>query len=216
MLHLVRLSSIADVCGYIGDGLLQLKQNPISLYVPDMDWGVIHERMGSSNFFAHLIPAKKEHSDGGPDAETPIDSVRNIVLRILEITLEDFSPEIPLTSYGLDSLSAQRLVAMIRPYVHVTQLQLLADMSFNDILTRISTSEPTDVSNASQPKFVDWITSKDPIVLLNEGEGIPIFLIPGASGTPDVFTDIAERLSSPVYGVHIRPESPDTLPDLAN
>ena len=88
-------------------------------------------------------------------------------------------------------------------------------MTFDDIMTRASSSTPIVGKDISQPRFVDWMNSKEPLVQLRGGEGTPIYLIPGSSGTPDVFTDIAEQLSTPVYGVHIIPESPDTLPGLA-
>lgn len=210
--------SSRDLCRFIQDGLRKLKDGAFSLYVPDMNWHSIRNRMGVSPFFAHLVPQDTGPHADSVQASSPSESVLQVLLNALELSVEDFSPEVPLTAYGLDSLSAQRVVSMLRPLVRITQLQLLADMTFNDIITRINSSPPATVEMSPESFSIDWeeVASSDKLIVkLRDGDGVPIFLIPGTSGRVDIFTHISDEFTSPVYGIQMTSTTPETLPKLA-
>ena len=130
------------LCRYIEDGLLKLNTKPFWLYIPDYDWNLVHKHMGSSFLYDHLVTKTAEAEDGAAvSAEDKILTLSRIVREQLAVDEDDFSNGVPLTSYGLDSLSAVRLSAALRPYVAVTQLQLLANISLDDIIAKIPAEE---------------------------------------------------------------------------
>ena len=51
--------------------------------------------------------------------------------------MEDFSPELPFSAYGLDSLGATRISQAVRPYASVSQMQLLGGLSWKHLEERI-------------------------------------------------------------------------------
>ena len=97
--------------------------------------------------YDHLVPSDSDDvatQDGGGKP-----SLLQIVCRILDMKEEDVSPDVPLTSYGLDSLSAASLSFALRPIVSVSQLQLLADLTVKDLLERVE--EAAVESTPDQP-----------------------------------------------------------------
>lgn len=103
--------------------------------------------MGPSPMYDHLVPddagdLAMQDGDGKP-------SLMQIVCGILDMKEEDVSLDVPLTSYGLDSLSAASLSFALRPIITVSQLQLLADLTIKDLLARAE--EVADASEAAVP-----------------------------------------------------------------
>lgn len=96
--------------------------------------------MGPSTLYGHLVDANTAsevsfvHDDGK--------SMLDVIISILDVDLAEFSDKVPFTAYGLDSLSAAKLSYALRPYLAISQLQLLSDVSFDDIKKRIQMSEP--------------------------------------------------------------------------
>lgn len=85
----------------------------------------------SSPLYNHLVPP---HAAPSEDTTTNYKvSVEELVCHSLNMSGEEISPEVPLTAYGLDSLSASRLSLALRPLLTITQLQLLCDVSIRDI-----------------------------------------------------------------------------------
>ena len=152
-----------DFCEYVGDGIRKLKDGPVWQYVPSFDWRAVRDNMGSSPMYDHLVPSDSDDiatqdGDGKP-------SLLQIVCRILDMKEEDVSPDVPLTSYGLDSLSAASLSFALRPVVVVSQLQLLADLTVKDLLERVEEAavESTPVqplSSSPPPAAQDPIAEK--------------------------------------------------------
>ncbi|KAJ7342604.1 hypothetical protein DFH08DRAFT_1082134 [Mycena albidolilacea] len=99
---------------YIEDGLLKLFQAPFWLYVHQLKFGL-------------AAPSREEVSS----------SILELLLRFLDISRDDFLPEVPFTSYGLDSLSAVRLSVALQPSLSITQLQLLGHMTFVELEARV-------------------------------------------------------------------------------
>ncbi|KAF5371761.1 hypothetical protein D9758_003565 [Tetrapyrgos nigripes] len=143
--------STDEICQYLGDGLRRMKTNPFTLYIPPFDFNLVKNNLGVSPMFAHLIEdesttlssASGNFNSTGKKAEvTP----KDVVLKVLDMIEEDFSSEVPLVSYGLDSLLAARLSLLLRRWAPITQLQLLADMTFDDISSRVqAASSSSDV-----------------------------------------------------------------------
>ena len=104
--------------------------------------------MGSSSLYDHLVPdvdvVEDQNGDGKP-------SLVQIVCHTLDIKVEDVSMDVPLTTYGLDSLSAASLSFALRPLVSISQLQLLADLTIKDIQARIDDIVDTQPSSRQLP-----------------------------------------------------------------
>ncbi|OBZ73483.1 Nonribosomal peptide synthetase 14 [Grifola frondosa] len=128
-----------ELCGYIEDGLRKLREGPVWQYIPDFDWRLVHENIGSSPLYAHLIPAVSEEAPESQGGDT-LGALRTIVCKVLDLGAEELAPEVPFTAYGLDSLSAAALSYALRPFVAVSQIQLLADLTLRDIEARLQSS----------------------------------------------------------------------------
>ena len=107
-------------------------------YIPDLDWKTVRENIGPSPMYDHLVPADAVASD-----EPAVDkntSLTQTVCRVLDLNAEEISIDVPLTTYGLDSLSAAALSFALRPLLAVSQVQLLADLTIKDLMTRMEKS----------------------------------------------------------------------------
>ncbi|KAI0944350.1 Type I Iterative Polyketide synthase (PKS) [Taiwanofungus camphoratus] len=134
----------SEFCEYIEDGIRKLREGPLWHYIPDFDWRSVHDNTGPYPMYNHLVP--NEPTDKSD--EQPGDSSQNlsaIVCKILDIAPEDLMPDVPLTSYGLDSISAASMSYALRPILTVSQLQLLADLTLADLEHRL---EAATQSNA--------------------------------------------------------------------
>jgi hypothetical protein len=96
--------------------------------------------MGTSSLFSHLIESDTTESGQQRDAakgETMLD----VIAALLEVLVEDFSSDVPFTAYGLDSISAAKMSLLLRPFIDISQLQLLSDMTFYDLEKRLRDRE---------------------------------------------------------------------------
>ncbi len=129
-----------------------LSDGPFGLYTPDFDWDLVQKHLGHSPLYDHLATGSQ-----AADTETintdvaPSLKLLDVVLEHLDVPASDFSPGIPLTSYGLDSLSAARLSSALRPFIAITQLQLLADLTFKDLEARIEQDQVIPDGIAKHP-----------------------------------------------------------------
>ena len=131
----------SELCDCLADGIRKLRHGPFEQYVPDLQWNLVRTDMGALPSFQHLCVAERSAAgmgSGQEDGEDKCD-LEELVRSALSIAAEDFSSAVPLTAYGLDSLIAVRLAAAIRAQtgLKVTQLQLLADMTLEDLERRI-------------------------------------------------------------------------------
>ena len=117
-------------------------------YVPDFDWRVVRDNMGPSQLYDYLAAQQQQQqqqggdSDGSPgDGRADRPSLVQIVCKVLDLQEADVSPDVPLTAYGLDSLSAAALSFALRSLLAVSQLQLLADLAISDLQARIDAAE---------------------------------------------------------------------------
>ena len=98
--------------------------------------------MGLSSMCAHLHSQDPSDSPGrtrnGSESHgQDYSELLKQVVDFLDISMEDFSPELPFSAYGLDSLGATRISQAVRPYASVSQMQLLGGLSWNHLEERI-------------------------------------------------------------------------------
>ncbi|KIJ41950.1 hypothetical protein M422DRAFT_171681 [Sphaerobolus stellatus SS14] len=209
-----------QLCYCLEDGIRKLNETPFSLYIPDFKWEHVQEQFGSNPLYDHLVPIRIATEDR--TTEVSESSLEQTVLSALDIDHSDFSLDVPLTVYGLDSLSAGRLALALRPFVAITQLQLLGDISFNDIKKRTNNVGLKAGSTKEEQKnknTFDWKALNRPgetVVKLIEGEGTPLILIHGAGGFIVPFFPLQERFKTPLWAIQRTPETPtDTVEEIA-
>ncbi|KIY47770.1 hypothetical protein FISHEDRAFT_44661, partial [Fistulina hepatica ATCC 64428] len=135
-----------EVCQALEDGILKLQDGPFqsSLYYPDIDWAALSAALGPSQLYGHLVTVQEtsENIAGNANKEKrSAEEIIQIVRASLDVPPEDFSVDVPFTSYGLDSLLAARISQSLKPYIQVTQMQLLGNMTLTDLLTAIQKAE---------------------------------------------------------------------------
>ncbi|KAJ7325468.1 hypothetical protein DFH08DRAFT_787573 [Mycena albidolilacea] len=201
-----------QLCDYLKDGILSLYGGTSDqIYIPQFDWEELQVRLGASPMFHHLLRTQKSEATPSVETSSTASSIRQMIIRTLDVEESDFFPEIPLTSYGLDSLSAGRLSFLLKPHLAVTQLQLLADMTFDDLCGRIQSTPVASIEpGAARPHF-DWHSLHQPgqtVVRLVDGEGIPLIVVHGASGNVVAFMPLQERFNSALWAIQTTPETP--------
>ena len=132
-LPFITLSSVrsTELCAYLEDGLLKLYSGVRApYYIPDIPWNQLHKEVGLSSGTIHLI-TREGTTDNVREADGS--NVFDKVLDLLDLSISDFSPEVPFTSYGMDSLAATRISEALRPHIKVSQMQLLGGMTWNHL-----------------------------------------------------------------------------------
>ncbi|CCM06132.1 uncharacterized protein FIBRA_08382 [Fibroporia radiculosa] len=77
-------------------------------YVPDLDWESVDKTLGMPPMGRHLVPVQVAQDVSARD---DVDQLADTVRDVLNVSASDLSPDAPLTTYGIDSLSAARLAA---------------------------------------------------------------------------------------------------------
>ncbi|KAJ7629671.1 KR domain-containing protein [Mycena polygramma] len=133
-----------EFCDHLGLALQRFRDRPYNTYIPSFDWKSVSRNLGPSAMYDHLVPVDIETGDNPEEPASKSKGITDIICDALSLAIEDLSPEVPLTSYGLDSLSASTLSYALRPLlqVQISQIQLLADMTLNELNTRLE-ARPT-------------------------------------------------------------------------
>ncbi|THU97992.1 hypothetical protein K435DRAFT_661853, partial [Dendrothele bispora CBS 962.96] len=146
---------------WLEDGLCMLRDGQnLSVYIPDLNWDALDRGLGVQAFARHLLSDRQstETNQSENQDSSNVDKISKIVSTILKVSLDDLTHEIPLTSYGLDSLSASKLAIALAPMLKISPLQLLNDLTLQDLFHRIEDAtmvpalEPTSLSN--DPFFI--------------------------------------------------------------
>ena len=142
------------------------------------------------------------------------------VVDLLDISMADFSPELPFTAYGLDSLGATKISQVIRPYASVSQMQLLGGLSWKQLEERIKAQSIEECSVLKRLPVDDVLG----MVALYSKEFAPhtgtdplpsqdVVLITGATGTIGSNV-LAQLVADPKVGkVYALNRKAPTLPD---
>ncbi|KAJ7823343.1 KR domain-containing protein [Mycena olivaceomarginata] len=187
-----------EICLCLEDGLLRMANNErISLYVPNLNWDEIVRSGNDSPLFNHLV--KLDTTQDKLEVEDPSQVLQEIVLKFIDAAEDEFERNVPLTSYGLDSLSAARMSTALKPYMAITQIQLLGDLSLDDLVSKMGDTKPVVMPGQSLLKLII-------------GSGIPLIMIHGGAGDISAFRAIQEQFTTPLWAIQPTPDSPlDTL-----
>jgi hypothetical protein len=142
-------------------------------YIPDMPWNQLHKEVGLASDTVHLITREEATTVAREGDES---SVFDKVLNLLDLSTSDFSPEVPFVSYGMDSLAATRISEALRPYVKISQMQLLGGMTWNHLEAKMreagTATDGAPTTNPADPlvkmvekyskNFEDHIPSSEP------------------------------------------------------
>ncbi|KAJ7052957.1 hypothetical protein C8F01DRAFT_1331735 [Mycena amicta] len=126
-----------------------------------------------------------------PETKFNTNTATSILCHALGITLEDFSGDLALSSFGLDSLSATHIATALQPYLNLTQLQLLGQATWNELLDgAIAQSVRATSTDTAQS-----ISLSSSVHLLSICRGnpstAPLICIPGANGRAAPFFEVA-------------------------
>ncbi|KAJ7885730.1 polyketide synthase [Mycena olivaceomarginata] len=211
-----------EICLCLEDGLLRMANNErISLYVPNLNWDEIVRSGNDSPLFNHLV--KLDTTQDKLEVEDPSQVLQEIVLKFIDAAEDEFERNVPLTSYGLDSLSAARMSTALKPYMAITQIQLLGDLSLDDLVSKMGDTKPVvmveeSVSSSTEQPFA-WDAFNQPgqsLLKLIIGSGIPLIMIHGGAGDISAFRAIQEQFTTPLWAIQPTPDSPlDTVDTLA-
>ena len=137
------LHSPLELCEYIGEGIRKVRiGQPPWQYIPALDWRAVQDNMGPSLLYDHLVSERSSNEDqegcaAGKDARTLLETV----CRVLDLEASEVSVDVPLTAYGVDSLSAAALSFALRPFLAVSQVQLLADVTIRMLQEKIENDQ---------------------------------------------------------------------------
>ncbi|KAH9922717.1 beta-ketoacyl synthase [Fomitopsis serialis] len=199
--------SSEEFCNYLEDGIHKLADGPVGLYVPDFNWDLVHQHMGP-RLSTIILLRRPEHEALNREA-----ALQDIILRHLDIQMNEFSPEVPLTSYGIDSLSAGRIALAIRPYLFVSSMQLLGGLSMSALYDRLreTAPAPTSSAQASHRSTTAEDTELQTIVKFVDVEegGPPLFMVHGAPGNVTTIAPVGQhKWAKPFWAVQTTPDTP--------
>ncbi|KAF7356480.1 Polyketide synthase [Mycena venus] len=126
-------------------------------------------------------------------------SMNAILFETLGVPAEEFSADLPLASYGLDSLGASRLATALQPFIVVTQMQLMGQSSWNEILR--SGDRPVQPTSSSG-------SAAECIVEICGGEGTPLIILPGANGSAALFFGLRDTFQGPLWAIQVTESTP--------
>ncbi|KAF8149650.1 polyketide synthase [Mycena galopus ATCC 62051] len=209
-----------EICLCLEDGLLRMANGQrISLYVPSLNWDELYTAVNESPLYTYLV--NLDATQDKVKVEDPYEVLQKIVIKFVNASMEDFERNVPLTSYGLDSLSAAGMSTALKPYLKITQIQLLGDLSLDDLVSRMRDTEQT-VIEASVPTTTEkpfaWDALNQPgqtVLKLVIGSGIPLIVLHGGAGDIAAFRAIQEQFTTPLWAIQPTPDAPlenvDTL-----
>jgi len=179
--------------------------------------------MGFSSICTHLhsqdpsdFPARMRNGSES-NVHDYLELLRQVV-DLLDISMADFSPELPFSAYGLDSLGATRISQAVRPYASVSQMQLLGGLSWKHLEERIkdqSMGEDSVLRRSPIDDVLEMMAQYSKEFTPHTGtDTLPshdVVLVTGTTGTigSNVFTQlIADSKVEKVYGFNRQGSTP--------
>lgn len=133
---------------WLQDGMLQLfSGRKIRLYIPEMDWAELIKAIGPTDSIRHLLSSVLSGDSVAAVPADPSKALVQVIQKSLEIPEDEITMDVPLTSYGLDSLVASRLSFSLEKDfgLSITQIQLLSNITTADLLNRLSVQALKDI-----------------------------------------------------------------------
>ncbi len=110
----------------------------------------------------------------------------------------------------------------LKPYLAITQIQLLGDLSLDDLVAKMGDTKRTAVdehvvSTTERPFAWDALHQPGQTILkLIIGSGTPLIILHGGAGDIAAFRAIQEQFTTPLWAIQPTPEAPlDTVDTLA-
>ena len=184
----LNLMQSTELCAYLEDGLLKLYSGVrAQYYIPELPWNQLHKEVGLGSDTVHLT-TKEENTTAVREGDES--TVFDKVLNLLDLSASDFSPEVPFTSYGMDSLAATRISEVLRPHIKISQMQLLGGMTWDQLEAKMREAG-TVTDGASLPNPADHLVKMVEKYSKNFGDHIPslqpptedIIVITGTTGS---------------------------------
>ncbi|KAJ7622564.1 hypothetical protein DFH06DRAFT_1482051 [Mycena polygramma] len=176
----------------IGAARLSLALKPLTVsqfqLLAGVTWSDLRRSLGSIS--DSEIDARNPTAEVRPEAVQALD----IIQSVLEIDARDFDPNVPLTSYGLDSLGATKLAMLLRPYLSTTQLQLLAHASWSDLQKLLHTPH--------SPPTVP-LSPATTVVEVSSGGGTPLIVFPGGDGNITPLFALQPHFSGTLWALEV-------------
>ncbi|KAF7359785.1 Polyketide synthase [Mycena venus] len=123
----------------------------------------------------------------------------SILLNILGVSPENFSPDVPLSTYGMDLPEATRISVALEPFMTVTAVQLMSELSWADLLAVV------EAERLAQP-----------LVRICHGSGTPLIILPAGNGSIGVFYSLQAHYEGELWGLQVTDSTPmDSLMGLA-
>ncbi|KAF7341189.1 Polyketide synthase [Mycena venus] len=202
--------SAEDLWAYLEDGLRKMDDCPFNQYIPDMDWSYLDRRLGLPIKYSYILhpdsvrpakPASQPQNGEGILAQ---------VLELFEVSLSDFDPTQPLTTYGLDSISAAKLASILHPYSSFSQLQLLGGITWAEIEAQLQDpAQPVGDSSSGKATLVELPDpTAQPLVEICSGSGTPLIILPGITGSIGVFYGLQKHFKGALWGIQLTESTP--------
>ncbi|KAF9468229.1 hypothetical protein BDZ94DRAFT_1294300 [Collybia nuda] len=142
--------SAEDMIMSLEDALVQLKNGTrFWYYIPDLDWVKLVQFIGPTKMCDYLLPPLLPTGGVMGSTMSKDAQVLDIVQRHIDVETDDLFDDVPLVSYGLDSLSASRLSFDLQRELgmEVSQIRLLANMTVHHLIgmAKSSVQEPENV-----------------------------------------------------------------------
>ena len=157
-------------------------------YIPELPWNQLHKEVGLGSDAVHLTT--KEETAAAAAREGDESNIFDKVSNLLDLSASDFSPEVPFTSYGMDSLAATRISEVLRPYIKISQMQLLGGMTWDQLEAKMREAG-TVTEEASPPNPADHLVKMVEKYSKNFADHIPslqpptedIIVVTGTTGS---------------------------------
>ncbi|KAJ6517364.1 hypothetical protein C8R47DRAFT_960482, partial [Mycena vitilis] len=199
---------------YLEDGLRKLQDGSptFNQYIPDLNFDALHAGLPLPAPFNHLLASHHPTASGvRAVSHASEDEILRVVLPLLEVEKADFDFDLPLLSYGLDSLSATRLSSALQPFLAVSQVQLLAGVSWSELrLQLLANTSWTDLHSAAMPgsNAHTLSLSADTIVEIRPGRGIPLIVFCGGEGSLAPLLALRNHYSDTLWGIQVTDSTP--------
>ncbi|KAG1732320.1 hypothetical protein EDB19DRAFT_2041543 [Suillus lakei] len=160
---------------FIEEGIQKLADGPFWLYIPEFDWEAVRGTLESEHMYSHLLPERMVAEQGAPTSKDAV-SIADILCATLDIAREDLSPDVPLTVYGLDSLSAARLSFALNRFFAISQPSSLRTGGASELqkVSEMRSLVAKYTSGFKSPKTLlpSSLNSRDCVVLITGTTGV--------------------------------------------